>query len=321
MRNSGGGVTHPLLIECDRDGRVVWMSHQAQTVLGEAPLERGLTERLRAGESFRIWAAYVTPEILLMAAQAESELEEAPVRLADKLLVHYFRLEQLERKIETMRQVRMAHRAMRAAPALRQVERERQRLGRELHTGVGQMLAAIRMQLESVVSQMQNPAEAVQKALERIGALSEEALEQVRGISRRLYPPDWQRHTLEEALRRLWESAGIPQRFAARLQLAQLEIEPDLEIKILLYRTAQEAVSNIARHSGASRVEMTLETIGDRIVLTVRDDGRGFDAGAPSTGIGLRSVRDAAAETGADFEVVSAPGGTTLRISSPFEAR
>ncbi len=320
LRNSGGGLTHPLLIECDRDGRVVWMSRQAHTVLGEAPLERALAERLRAGESFRIWPAYVTPETLLLAAQSESETEEAPVRIADKLLDHYFRLEQLERKIETIRQARAAQRAMRAPPALRQVERERQRLGRELHTSVGQMLAAIRMQLETVVSQIQNPAEAVQSALERIGELSEQALEQVRGISRRLYPPDWQRLTLEEALRRLWSSAGM-QHFAARLQLAPLEIEPDLEVKILLYRTAQEALSNIARHSRASHVEMTLETIADRIVLTVRDDGQGFDAGAHSAGLGLRSVRDAASEIGADFQVVSAPGGTTLRISSPFEAR
>ena len=314
--NSGaGGITYPLLFECDREGRVVWMSQQAQTVLGEIPLGRALSEHLRAGESFRVWPAYVMAETLLFAAQVESALQESPVRLGDKLLSHYFRLEQVERRIEAMRRARTRP----AAPALRQVERERQRLGRELHTGVGQMLAAIRMQLDFIATQMPNPAEAVQKALQHIGKLSEGALEQVRGISRRIYPPDWQRLTIEEALRQLWDSAGIPQGFAAHLRLEPLGAEPDHEIKVLVYRAAQEAIGNIARHSGASRVEMTLETIDGRIVLTVHDDGRGFDAGAPDDGgLGLRSLRDAAAETGAKFQVESAPGSTTLKLSAPF---
>jgi signal transduction histidine kinase len=258
------------------------------------------------------------PETLLYAAQPEGAVNPEPLRLGDELLGRYFRLENAERKLAAnMRRGR----GRRGTPAIHQVERERQRLGRELHTGVGQMLAAIRLQLEVIAGQLLNPAESVHKALERIGWLSQEALQQVRGISHRIYPPEWQRLTIENALRQLWDVTGIPQRFSAGLRIVELEREPAQEIKVLLYRAAQEALSNIARHSGAARVEMTLETLSDRIVLTMWDNGRGFtgaEAGGGS-GLGLRSIRDAAVEVGAKFEVESAAGSTTLRVLAPFD--
>ncbi len=268
------GVMHPLLFECDREGRVVWMSTHARAVVGERPLRAAMADYLSGGGAFRVWQAFRLPETLLFAAQAEGACE-APVCLADQLLSRCFLLEKAERRLAVSAAARNG-RARRRAPALHQVERERQRLGRELHTGVGQMLVAIRLQLEVIATQMPHPAEAVQRALAGIGRLSEEALQQVRGISQRLYPPEWQRLTIDEALRQLWETAGIAQRFEGSLRLERPPREPAQEIKVALYRAAQEALSNIARHSGASRVEMTLETLSDRIVLTMRDDGKGF---------------------------------------------
>jgi signal transduction histidine kinase len=312
------GVTHPLLFECDRQGRVVWMSRRARAVLGDAPLPASIAECLRDGRSFRVWTALVMPETLLFAAQAEAPAAAASAVFGDQFIESYFRLENAERKLAAhMRRSRNG----RGAPALRQIERERQRLGRELHTGVGQMLAAIRLQLEIIAAQMPDAAEPVRLALGRIEWLAQEALQQVRGISHGLYPPDWQRLTIEEALRQLWEVTGIPQRFEARLRIDPLAREPGQEVKVMLYRAAQEALSNIARHSGARCVEMTLETPGDRIVLSLRDDGRGFAAALKtSLGLGLRSIADACAEVGAKFEVESVPGSTTLRVWSPFEA-
>ena len=313
-----GGVSHPFLFECDRQGRVVWMSQHARSVLGEAPLQAVITDFLRGGASFRIWPALVMPDTLLFAAQAERPgAIESP--LADKLLERYFRLENAERRLAaSMRRLRKGCRVS----ALGQVERERQRLGRELHTGVGQLLAAIRLQLDVIAMQTPDPAEPLLEALARIRALSQEALQEIRGISLRLYPPEWQRLTLEQALTQLWIGAGIPQRFDARIYIEPLSREPEQEIKVLLYRAAQEALSNIARHSEASQVEMTLKTLSDRIVLTLGDNGRGFDAAVGTgSGLGLRSIRDAAAEAGAKVEVESSRGSTTLRVWAPFEAR
>jgi signal transduction histidine kinase len=318
-RLDAAGVNHPLLFECDREGRVVWMSNEARAVLGDRPLRAAMVEYLSIGVSFRLWPAFVMPETLLFAAQAEVPGEAASDDLGEDLLGRYFRLEKAERKLAEA--TRLA-RAGRRAPALHQVERERQRLGRELHTGVGQMLAAIRLQLETIAAQMPSPGEAVQQALGRIDWLSQEALQQIRGISRRLYPPEWQKLTIEEALRQMWEVSGIAQRLDGSLSLDRLPREPAQEIRVLLYRTAQEGLSNISRHSMASHAQMTLETKNDRIVLTMHDDGRGFDAAAQGAdgGLGLRSMRDAATEAGATFEVESAPGSTTLRVCAPFEA-
>jgi two-component system NarL family sensor kinase len=253
--------------------------------------------------------------MVLVGVQADCTAESAPSGLGDRLLNHYFRLEKAERRLSALRR----ERAPRRTPTLQQIELERRRLGRELHTGVGQLLAAIRMQLEIIAAQMPYPVEAVQKALDRIGSLSGDALDEVRGISHRLYPPEWQRLALHEALQRLWESTGIPQNFEARLELDALPREPHHGAKVLLYRAAQEALSNIARHSRASCVAMKLTTRGGCVLLTVHDNGRGFDGEHAGEGLGLRSIRDAAAELMADFRVETAPGSTTLSVSAPME--
>ena len=209
--------------------------------------------------------------------------------------------------------------------AVRQIELERQRLGRELHTGLGQMLAAIRLQLEIVAALLPDPPALVQQALSRISTLANEALEQVRSVSGRLHPPEWQRLTLEAALQQLWDISGIPQRFEASLRIQPLPHEPDLEVKVLIYRAAQEALSNVARHARATRVDAALETRDDCAILTIRDDGVGFDVAgllrgpaSVASGIGLRSIREQAAALGGKLEIESGPAGTTLVVSVPF---
>jgi two-component system NarL family sensor kinase len=123
----------------------------------------------------------------------------------------------------------------------------------------------------------------------------------------------------------LWEISGIPQRYEASLHLASLPHEPDLYVKILMYRAAQEALSNLTQHSCATRIEMALELEGERLSLRVRDNGVGFDAGAHlsapakvDAGIGLRSVREQAMSLRGSLTVESGAAGTTLVVSAPF---
>jgi len=170
------------------------------------------------------------------------------------------------------------------------------------------------------------PPAIVAQALDRIATLTADSLEQVRDVSRRLHPPEWQRLTLESAVRQLWEISGVPQRFDASLQIHPLPWEPALEAKILIYRGLQEALSNLARHSRATRVEAILQVSGGQLVLSIRDNGVGFDAqrasSAPpslASGIGLRSIRETAQELGGKLEVQSGPDGTKLVVSvAPF---
>jgi signal transduction histidine kinase len=323
---SGTTSAQPFLLGCDHQGRVVWMSRHAQAELGRAEdLPAEFAGRMRAGSAYRVWPLLTLPDTLLIGAQVEERADRDGVRIEDGILRHHLRLERAERKLSARVKSRPIGNGGKVA---RQMELERQRLGRELHTGVGQMLAAIRLQLEVVASQISDPAEAVQRALEAIGRLAGDALEQVRGISRRLHPPEWQRLTLEAALAQLWEVSGIPQRFEARLSIQQLPHEPAHEIKVLFYRVAQEGLANIARHSGASQVEMTLEATDKTISLTLHDNGRGFDpstlASTPAnieSGIGLRSIREEAADLGAKLDIKSGPGGTTLNVRAHFAPR
>ena len=206
--------------------------------------------------------------------------------------------------------------------AIRQIEMERQRLGRELHTGIGQMLAPIHLQLEVISAELPSPPPNVGHALQSISTLAADSLAQVRDISKRLHPPEWQRLTLESAIRQLWEISGIPQRFQASLAIHPLPFEPSLEAKILIYRGLQEALSNVVRHSRATRVALALEASDGQLVLSVGDNGVGFDAlrafSAPpslASGIDLRSIRETAQELGGKLEVKSGADGTTLVVT------
>jgi len=316
-------LAQTFLLSCDRQGRVLWISEYTQSELGATvSLQAGFVRRLRAGASFRVWPVIQLPDALIVGAQAERDTPSDNGRIEDRIVHNHRRLERAERELSA--RVKSKPNGNRGK-VVRQMELERQRLGRELHTSVGQMLAAIRLQLEVIAAQMPDPAEGVQRALHSIGRLAGDALEQVRGISRRLHPPEWQRLRLEAALTQLWEITGIPQRFQTTLNIQPLPQEPAHEIKVLFYRVTQEALANIARHSGASRVEMTLEATDQTIALTIGDDGRGFDptsiAGAPAniaSGIGLRSIREEASDLGARLLVKSGPGGTTLTVSAPF---
>lgn len=203
------------------------------------------------------------------------------------------------------------------------LEAERQRLGRELHTGVGQSLAGIHVHVSLLETAWPDPPEPVRKNLNRISALAHAALEQVRGVSRRLYLPAWQAQSLVEALRSLWDGSGVSEKFAGTLDLRELSAEPPPEVRRAIYLVAQEGISNAIQHADARHVRLSLGEEGGRITLEVADDGPGFRAPgdpatlAPSAGIGLRSMRDLARQLDGDFQAQSTPEGAKLTISFP----
>jgi signal transduction histidine kinase len=332
-----GPVAYPLLLECDLRGHVLWMSERARSVLGVADnLVQIIVHESRGGKP----TPAVSPRALcfscllatnrwaVISVRPEVEAQDLPeirnlLGVHGRLLRHCFELQTIERNLFHIIRGRRPGGGGRAA--VRQIELDRQRLGRELHTGVGQMLAAIRLQLELLTPQISNPPAPVAAALERISTLAGDALDQVRNISHRLHPPEWQRLSLESALQQLWDISGIPQKYQVSLHIQPLPQEPGLETKVLMYRAAQEALSNLIRHSRATRIEMALEASPGGVKLTIQDNGVGFDVArmfsAPASvagGIGLRSIRDQAEVLGGRLAIHSSTAGTRVEVSAPW---
>jgi signal transduction histidine kinase len=322
---SGAGTrfSDAIIIRCDAHGHVLWMSEGAHAALGSSQnLPHALAAEPLAGRPLAFAGVLEKSGDLWIAARLTgSEPERRPPLepVEHRLLRHYFRLASLERRLAARTRKRRGG----GLSAVQQIERERQRLGRELHTGVGQMLAAIRLQADVLDSQLPAGAAAARQTMDRISRLAADALEQVRALSRRLHPPNWQRLSLEDAIRELWELSGIPQKFEAALRLTALPRQPGPELTTAVYRIAQEALSNIAQHSGATRVEASLEEKDGRLLLIIADNGVGFDpdaliAGPARAGLGLRAARELAAAVGADLRIASGPHGSRVELSAPL---
>lgn len=343
QRSKSGSVsreflTGPFLLECDAEGKILWMSHRTREILGAPVHINDLVLSTRPdsvpGEarfrvlSWHFWRVWESADRVLIGVrgpQLPDRVHRDVVRLEWRMVRSLLRLVEDERILSE--RARRKRGSSGGRKAIRQIELERQRLGRELHTGVGQSLAAIRLQLEVIGTELPLPPPRVMQALESISTLSATALQLVRSVSQRLHPPEWQRLSLEEAVRQLWEVSGIRERFAGELRIEPLDREPEPDIKSLLYRTLQEALSNVIRHSKASRIDVGLRMEGDWINLTVSDNGVGFDVAAMraapasvTAGIGLRSIRDLVAEAGGNFAVESSPVGTKMVVSVPLNS-
>ena len=197
--------------------------------------------------------------------------------------------------------------------ALAAREAERQRLARELHDGVGQLLASAAFRL----GQVEEPG------LRPIRQLVESAVSEIRRLARNLGPAPLRDLGLVAAARLLGrELAG---RSGVKVLVEGVDVPRDLPagISLEVYRVLQEALSNVERHAGASNVTVRLEGLRGRLRLLVRDDGRGFDPDAPPRkGLGLGHLRERAALLGGTLRLSSAPGaGTTVDLAVPWRRR
>lgn len=207
---------------------------------------------------------------------------------------------------------------------LAELERERSRIARELHAGAGQPLAGIKIHLEILeeyASAIGDRAkmDSARMTIGRLHTLAEQALGQVRAVSHRLHPPEWQEMTMNQALEFLVESSGLTGLKLTK-NLPPLAEEPSHAVKIQIYRCAQECISNIARHSRATEASLSLTAENGKLVLTVTDNGHGFDRNARSAGIGLRAITENAESLGGNSTIVSDSHGTRIVVSIPYSA-
>ena len=282
------------------DEAAVLLGALALVALTNAFLVRRVVAPLQALTALARRVNHANPGERIPGARPTSEAGELTSTFNQMLA----RLEQERR--ESTRRVLAAH------------ESERLRIAQELHDEVGQTLTAVLLQLSRVEAQL--PAD-LSGELREAQEAARASLEDVRRIATELRPETLDDLGLASALVAL--SEGFGQR--AGLRVAR-HIQTDLpkldrEAELVVYRVAQEGLTNVARHAGSDTAELTLASEADQLKLTVRDYGRGLPNGNAPDGTGVRGMRERAALIGADLTIGRPRDGvgTELLLEVPLQ--
>lgn len=227
----------------------------------------------------------------------------------------------------TLRERRVADTKLKALTqrVIHAQEEERTRIARELHDGISQSMVAARYMLDLATAKVKSGAADTPQVIERGAEALNGAIKEVRRISHDLRPSMLDDLGLTPSLEALansfTERTGIP------VELKSVAFRNVLlpEAKTALYRVAQEALSNVERHAGASKVSMRLSS-GNGVQLTIADDGRGIAAVEDKTrgrghgGLGLRNMQERMEHFGGTLDILSSSSGTTLKARLPKSA-
>ncbi|MFF4805155.1 sensor histidine kinase [Streptomyces sp. NPDC001351] len=272
-------------------------------VVGLAALLAGNAIVLRLGLAplRRLGRAMATADLLRPGARA---VVAGPAEAAELITTYNTMLDRLE-----------SERAAGAARALSAQERERQRIARELHDEVGQTLTAVLLQLKRVADRA---PEELRGEVGQAQEATRAGLDEIRRIARRLRPGVLEEFGLVSALRSLaaeFTTHGLTVRHHIVGELPPLTEESEL----VVYRVAQEGLTNTARHAGADRAEVRLRPVADGVELLVRDNGKGL--GTAPDGAGIRGMRERALLIAADLALEPGPDdGTDVRLRVPVTA-
>jgi len=201
-------------------------------------------------------------------------------------------------------------------------DEERRRIARELHDSLGQYLAALKMNLDLLAAA--NAEE--EKLVSECAEITDKCLTETRTVSYLLHPP-----LLDEAgfgAAASWYVEGFAKRSGTKVNL---DLPPQLgrlshDIEIALFRTLQETLTNVHRHSGSSLVEVSLHLENQQLRLEIADNGKGIPAeqmrrlleGTADIGVGIAGMRERLRELGATLEIHSGPTGTSIVVTAPL---
>jgi signal transduction histidine kinase len=273
-----------------------------------------ITERREGEEAQRRVA-------ILAATNRKLELEIARRRAVEQALKksqqHQKRL--LEESRHMRDQLRLLSRQLLLAQ-----EEERKRISRELHDVILQTLTGINLRLANLKGNASMNTQDRERNITRTQQLVEQSVNIVHDFARALRPTVLDDIGLIPALhtfmKEFKEETGIQVSLSAFAGLAQLKGDE----RIVLYRVAQEALTNVGRHAGASRVEVSIRKRPDAVCMTIHDDGKGLAVESPrqdhhNKRLGLLGMRERLEMVGGNFAIESAPGqGTTVTARIPL---
>jgi PAS domain S-box-containing protein len=227
--------------------------------------------------------------------------------------------DQKRKQAEEVQQAEAMHRLL-LEHTLSTQEEERRRIARELHDEAGQLLTALLVGLRTLEDTRKLADVKVQG--KRLREIAAQAIDEVGRLARGLHPTVLDDHGLGVALSRYAEEYAKTHKIAVNLVLDELDsISLPSEIQISLYRILQEALTNVARHSGARAVSIRFVRMPTAVEVVVTDDGCGFDAKAvaiSSHRLGIHSMRERASLLGGTVRFIPQRKGTRLLVQVPL---
>ena len=198
-------------------------------------------------------------------------------------------------------------------------ERERRRIGQDLHDGLGQHLTGIELMVQALEKKLETVSTDSAAQAARISEYVRDAIRQTKSLARGLSPVTLETNGLMSALQELVVSLRDIFRVNVTFNARQPVLISDNVTATHLFRIAQEAISNALKHGGARNVKVELDAQASQVILSVADDGRGFKTTSQSSGMGLRIMGYRAGMIGGKLEVHSAEGrGTKVVCTAPI---
>jgi len=194
-------------------------------------------------------------------------------------------------------------------------EQERHRIARELHDGLGQELALIKVMVDGFIERSdQSLKPGLTDLSSRVSTISNATRE----ISHALYPTQLEYLGLHKAVKRLCDEVQLGKDFSIHLTIGNLPDQLQPSTSLSLYRVAQEALHNIIKHSQAKNVRVELESNNEEILLRIADDGVGFDLRQELDGLGLASMQQRVQAVGGSIDISSSSkAGTRVEVRVP----
>jgi signal transduction histidine kinase len=198
---------------------------------------------------------------------------------------------------------------------------ERNRIAREIHDSVGHALTAQSIQLENVAVWLPEDLHRAEEHLQKARGLGKEALQNVRQSVATMRQSPLQGQSFPDAIKKLVQEFERTTGIQTTMQIQDMQRLPT-DIAIALYRIIQEAMTNIAKHSKATQVNLTLSETARELELIIEDNGQGFDPTQNTTGFGLQSMRERTEALGGLFYLASHPSqGCRLHLNIPQGGR
>jgi two-component system NarL family sensor kinase len=228
-----------------------------------------------------------------------------------------YRLKQRARlQNEIMKQQELASKSV-----IKAEENERQRIARDLHDGIGQMMSAAKMNLSAFEADMQFASKEQQSSLGKAIGLVDESCKEIRSVSHNMMPNALLKNNLGIAIQDFIDKLE-KKTLETHLYTEGLEERLDSDLETVLYRIIQECVNNVIKHANATSLDITVIKDKEEISATIEDNGKGFDTAVHSTfeGIGLKNIQTRVKYLKGTVDIESTPGrGTLIAINVPVD--